>query len=134
MRDGRTHPVRGSKETPSLSAFLARNHASIVVLSGNAQGSEFGLEREQLTVGRGPGVDITVDDPTVSMQHAVLEFSRDGFRIRDLGSTNGISVNGSPTQASTLKHGDCFQIGEVKFQLVVEPREAEPPVYSVPDC
>jgi pSer/pThr/pTyr-binding forkhead associated (FHA) protein len=103
------------------------------MLSGSAQGSEFTLDREQLSVGRGPGVDIAIEDPTVSKQHASIEFSGEGFRIRDLGSTNGISVNGAPSRASSLKHGDCFQVGDVKFQLVVEPCEAEPPVYSVPE-
>lgn len=84
-------------------------------------------------MGRGPGVDIAIDDPTVSMQHASLEFSGDGFRIRDLGSTNGITVNDAPTRSSGLKHGDCFRIGDVEFQLVVETRETEPRVYSMPD-
>ena len=133
MRDGRTHRVRNSGKTPSLPAFLARNRACIVMLSGRGQGSEFELDREHLSVGRGPGVDIAIDDPTVSMQHASLEFSGDGFRIRDLGSTNGITVNDAPTRSSSLKHGDCFRIGDVEFQLVVETREAEPRVYSVPD-
>jgi pSer/pThr/pTyr-binding forkhead associated (FHA) protein len=105
----------------------------VVLLSGSAKGSEFLLERERVSVGRGPGADIGVEDPTVSHAHATLEFSGDGFRIRDLGSTNGISVNGSPTQASDLKHGDRFQIGDVEFQLVVEACEAEPRVYSVPE-
>ena len=133
MRDGRTRRNRSASKTPSLAAFLARNRACVVVLCGSAQGSEFALDREHLSVGRGPGVDIAIEDPTVSMQHAIFEFSGDGFRIRDLGSTNGISVNGAPTRASSLKHGDCFQVGDVKFQLVVEPCEAEPPVYSVPE-
>jgi pSer/pThr/pTyr-binding forkhead associated (FHA) protein len=131
MRDGRTHKVRNSSKAPSLSAFLARHRACIVVLSGDAQGSEFALDREHLSLGRGPRVDVIIDDPTVSMQHALLEFSGDGFRIRDLGSTNGTSVNGAPTRASSLKHGDRFRIGDVELQLVIEPREAEPPVYSV---
>ena len=133
MRDGRTRRVRGSGRTSSLSAYLVRNRACIVMLSGGAEGSEFLLERERVRMGRGPGVDVAVEDPTVSQEHATLEFSGDGFRIRDLGSTNGISVNGSPTQASDLKHGDRFQIGDVEFQLVVETRAAEPRVYSVPE-
>lgn len=133
MRDGRTRRVRGSGKASSFSAYLARNRACIVLLSGSAKGSEFLLERERLSLGRGPGVDIGVDDPTVSHAHATLEFSGEGFRIRDLGSTNGISVNGSPAQASDLKHGDRFRIGDVEFQLVVEAREAEPRVYAVPE-
>ena len=67
----------------------------------------------------------------MSRQHAALEFAGEGFRIRDLGSTNGIAVNGAAVPSADLAHRDRFEVGGHVFQLVVEKREPAPPVYDL---
>ena len=60
------------------------------------------LQKEQLDIGRDPGADIVLSDPNVSSRHARL-FVRDGkVIIRDLGSTNGTTINGRPLQRPML--------------------------------
>ena len=108
--------------------FLAQHRAAISIVSGPEAGSEYTrgeyvLEWESASLGRGPGVDFAIDDPNMSRKHAVLELVGNGFQIRDLGSTNGILVNGSLVQIAELKHGDRFELGEHTFEYSVETLE-----------
>ena len=108
--------------------FLAQHRAAISIVSGPAAGSEYTqgeyvLEWDSVSLGRGPGVDFAIDDPCMSRKHAMLELRGDGFQIRDLGSTNGILVNGSLVQTTELKHGDRFELGEHTFEYSVEALE-----------
>jgi pSer/pThr/pTyr-binding forkhead associated (FHA) protein len=132
MRDGHTQRLKRAGQAGGIEHFLTRFQAKVVIVSGRRAGDELSLDRERLTFGRGPGVDVAFDDPTMSRQHAVVEYSRNGFRIRDLGSTNGTVVNGSAAQAADLKHGDAFQIGSVRFQLVIEEIEPAAEAYELP--
>ncbi len=130
MKDGRTRRVsqeRGARRD----AFLATHTASILYASGAHAGSEIALERERIRLGRGSGVDVLIDDASVSHEHAALELTPTGYRIRDLGSTNGIRLNGAKVTAAVLKHGDRVVLGSVEFCYVVEPRKGTPPTHSV---
>jgi pSer/pThr/pTyr-binding forkhead associated (FHA) protein len=113
------------------SAFLATHIASILYASGPHSGSEIVLEAERISLGRGAGVDVLVDDASVSHEHAALELTATGYRIRDLGSTNGICLNGARVTAAELKHGDRLVLGSVEFCYVVEPRKSAPPTHAV---
>src|SRR5262249_7911722 len=50
--------------------------------------------KRRLVIGRAPDCDIVLPHPTVSRYHALLEQTRDGLRLRDLASINGIHVGG----------------------------------------
>ena len=99
MKDGRTRKLE-LHETGRKAGFLATHSAAIVFAAGPLGGSELPLEKERVTLGRGAGVDVMLDDASVSHQHAALELAGAGFRIRDLGSTNGVRVNGSRVAGS----------------------------------
>jgi pSer/pThr/pTyr-binding forkhead associated (FHA) protein len=71
-------------------------------------------------------------NPLMSRQHVAIDFVENGFRISDLASTNGLLVNGKPVQACDIDHGDRFEIGGQKFQLVIEERDDEPDTYELP--
>lgn len=132
MRDGRTRKLRQPAKNGGMREFLQSFQAKVVVVSGRSAGEEFVLDRERLTLGRGPGVDVAFDDPAMSRQHASIEYSgEEEFRIRDLGSTNGLRVNGKPVDAGDLKHGDVVEIGALGLQLVIEEREQTPEVYEL---
>jgi pSer/pThr/pTyr-binding forkhead associated (FHA) protein len=77
-------------------------------------------------------VDIVLTDSAMSRQHAAIDYSDDGFRIQDLGSTNGLLLDEQPVQVGTLTHGSRFEIGGHVFQLVIEEREEAPEVYELP--
>lgn len=63
------------------------------------------------TVGRLPGGSLVLSDENVSRSHAVIELGQGGWVLRDLGSTNGTTVNGAAVGESPLRHGDHIVFG-----------------------
>jgi pSer/pThr/pTyr-binding forkhead associated (FHA) protein len=131
MRDGKTRKRRSAAGTPPVQEFLEHFAVRVMIVSGPGAGTGFEIDRERVIVGRGPGVDRAFDDPDMSRQHAVIEFHGTGFRLRDLGSTNGTLINGAAVQSAELHHGDRFEIGGRRFVLAIEEREREPETYEL---
>ncbi|MEV4628147.1 FHA domain-containing protein [Micromonospora sp. NPDC049523] len=74
------------------------------------------LSAELLTIGRAPTNELAIDSKKVSRLHAVVERYPSGWAIRDLGSTNGTTVNGSPLRRSQILHdGDRVEIGPARL-------------------
>jgi hypothetical protein len=77
----------------------------------------YGIEKPVVNIGRQLTNDIIVEDKRVSRYHAQIKYQSNGqFVIFDLGSTNGITVNGVPhLRQHTLRSGDRFTIGSYDF-------------------
>ena len=133
MQDGHTVKRQAQTGPGGLTGFLERYEATLVVVRGSLAGEEYALDRDKLVLGRGPGVDFAFDDSEMSSQHAAIEFSGECFRVSDLGSTNGLFVNGKPIHVKDLKSGDRIELGRHLFQFRLEVRPREPRVYLVPD-
>ncbi len=69
------------------------------------------LGGDDCVIGRGPDCDWVVNGKQVSRNHARLVHSGDGYVIEDLGSTNGVCVNGVKIQRHELCHGDEIGLG-----------------------
>ncbi|MDQ3530139.1 MAG: FHA domain-containing protein, partial [Actinomycetota bacterium] len=69
--------------------------------------------RGTATIGRLPECEVTLDDASVSRRHARVERNGDGWSITDLGSTNGVKVNGESVRSATLRDGDRLQLGSL---------------------
>ncbi len=68
------------------------------------------------TVGRGRQADVIVDDASLSRLHARMAVDQDGqLSIDDLGSTNGIFVNGAEQLSAYLTLGDTVRFGRVEY-------------------
>jgi pSer/pThr/pTyr-binding forkhead associated (FHA) protein len=121
MRDGYTRRLdRAESDQKSFEEYARRWAASLTIVSGGAEGSEYLIERPELTIGRGPEADLSFDDRTMSREHAVIEFAGAGYRVRDLASMNGVFLNGSEVKVGDLKSGDRIQVGQHVFQFVLE--------------
>jgi predicted component of type VI protein secretion system len=75
---------------------------------------------EGAVLGRSRDSDVVIDDPNVSRHHAEVRPSGGSWIVNDLGSTNGIKLNGRRvTGAQSLKRGDVIEIGtsQVTFEL-----------------
>jgi ABC transport system ATP-binding/permease protein len=71
-----------------------------------------------MVVGRVAGVDIQLEDDSVSRRHAELEVKGREVVLRDLGSANGTAVNGGPvSEDQVLKTGDIIQFGVVEMSF-----------------
>jgi pSer/pThr/pTyr-binding forkhead associated (FHA) protein len=128
-----TRRMESEATSNSNEDFLAKHRATLVIVSGDAAGVERSLDSPVIVVGRGPDVDISFDDDAMSRSHAAFELIEGGFRIRDLGSTNGVILNGGRTQTAELKHGDRLMLGRMIFTYLVEQRRSEPRTYVLPE-
>src|SRR5271170_3070660 len=79
------------------------------------------------SIGRNPTSDLQLADPEVSKDHAVVEPTRQGFRIRDLDSSNGTFVNQRRVQQRSLTSGDEILVGSTRIHFRGdEARETSP--------
>jgi len=77
------------------------------------------LEEDEFTIGRSFQSDLPLVDNSVSRQHAMLISGVDGYRIRDLGSTNGTLVNETLIDEDCLlRSGDTVHIGSFLFRFL----------------
>ena len=72
-------------------------------------------------LGRSREADVVVDDPNVSRKHAEVRPSGGSWIVRDLGSTNGVKVNGRRIQGpQSLKRGDVIELGTARVTFELE--------------
>lgn len=84
--------------------------------AGQAGQKVYRIEKPVINIGRQLANDIIVEDKRVSRYHAQIKYQNDQFVLFDLGSTNGITVNGIPhLRQHTLRSGDRFTIGSYDF-------------------
>jgi pSer/pThr/pTyr-binding forkhead associated (FHA) protein len=72
------------------------------------------------TIGRSRDCDIVLDDTGISRRHAEIRPSGEGWTVTDLGSTNGLQLNGRTVRgAHPLQAGDRVELGstEIVFEL-----------------
>jgi hypothetical protein len=79
------------------------------------------LGSDGATLGRSREADIVLDDANVSRKHAEVRPSGGSWIVRDLGSTNGVKVNGRRIQrAQSLKQGDVIELGTSRATFELE--------------
>ena len=89
---------------------------------------------DQLIVGRDPACDVTHEDDLLSRRHAEFVVSADTVTVRDLGSRNGIYVNGLKTAERPIYPGDVVQIGPLRILYAHHVQSGgNLPEYVVPD-
>lgn len=72
----------------------------------------------QAVIGRMPGCDVQLDDPSVSRRHARISKATNGWLVEDLGSTNGVMVNGTSVDREYLRGGEDLELGNVRLRFV----------------
>src|SRR5262245_29319580 len=98
----------------------------------------YDLDQAVIRIGRVPGMDIQIDDVSISRRQAEIQREGDGWVVRDIGSSNGTFVNGERLAGDrALKAGDEISIGQ--FSLFFErglgsfqPRQREAPTKEAP--
>ena len=78
------------------------------------------LSGSRLLIGRSRDCDITVEDPNVSRRHAELRNEDGRWVVSDLGSTNGVKVNGRRVERAALEPGDELVFGLVRLRFELE--------------
>jgi hypothetical protein len=83
------------------------------VVKGIADFQVYPLDGEA-RIGRASECDVTLNDPSVSRAHALVDIAGAEPTVRDLGSTNGTFVNGVRIQSRALHDGDELRFGNTK--------------------
>lgn len=86
----------------------------------NGNSKIFALEGDEVRVGKLKGMDICLEETTVSRMHCRLVRLRKGWEIHDANSTNGTFVNGRRIRRKLLKPGDEITIGRARMRYLVE--------------
>ena len=82
-----------------------------------AEGPSILLDKPILLIGRDPECDIQIDSRKISRRHCCIAQVNDYLVVRDLGSTNGIRINGMRVQEGILKAKDELTIGGNLYRL-----------------
>lgn len=86
---------------------------------GSLQAGDEIVVRKRQIVGRSTKSNITLDDPSVSGQHAVIEPGGGRWHVQDLRSTNGTFVNGDQVIGITaFENGDILQFGRIQLRVM----------------
>lgn len=101
--------VRGAV-APATSTAPSARHPLVDI-----DGQRYLLTGERTVIGRGSEADIIVDDPGVSRLHLEIRVTPDGIIATDLGSTNGLFVEGHQVPAATLLDGNTLTIGRTRI-------------------
>ncbi len=80
-------------------------------------------------IGRAYSSALILDDPHVDPEHALLETDETGrIRVRDLGSLNGLQVDGRPTPSTVLRSGQVLSLGTSRVRVVLAGSSVAPAV------
>ncbi len=103
----------------------ARSAIALEIIEGTAPRRELLLGARPYTIGRDDANDIVIRDKSVSRFHARLDPAERGARITDLGSANGVRINGARVETATVEPGDLIALSErVLLRLVEVPAMA----------
>lgn len=98
--------------------------ATLTVLSGPEVGRSIPLTAGSYTVGRDSGCDIVIDDKMVSKKHARLEVA-DGVDVIDLGSANGVEVDGGIVARLHITETETVRLGDTDIKIALHESVAE---------
>lgn len=90
------------------------------VVNSSMSGQEFPIPEHPVIVGRSSGCDIVIADQSISRQHVRAEIKDGKCVLKDLGSHNGIYLNGSSTRTAELKPGERFELGDIAIEFRAE--------------
>jgi len=98
------------------------------ILSGISEGKSFELAEDHITIGRALDNMLRFADGTVSHHHAVFVLDGEGYKLRDLNSTNGTRINGLRTTEMMLHDGDQIRMGSVEMRYEAAAKKASQPL------
>lgn len=92
--------------------------AKLIVVSGKSAGKAIGLKQGKLLIGRADECDVRPLGEEVSRRHCLLEMVDESLTVKDLGSRNGTSVNGTMTSGRVvLADGDIVRVGPLELRV-----------------
>ena len=101
-------PLPGNNDARGYNGGLNAQGAQLSIIY---QGEKVGVSKDRFVIGRGKqSSDLTLKDPNVSRQHAMIEYQNGVYFMVDMGSTNGVEYNGQRIARKQIAEGDVFRI------------------------
>lgn len=117
--------TRPDDDPPGLSPLV------LAVVAGPDAGATAAIGTTTIAVGRDPGADLPLTDAAASRRHATVTPAAAGLTVADIGSTNGVFVDGRPAaEAGAATTGSVIRLGDSVLQVQLT---AEPPGGFRPD-
>jgi hypothetical protein len=100
-------------------ATIREMRGELEFVSGPLVGQTIGLDRDVTTIGSTAGNTVLLTDTGVSRKHLGIKRVDGGYELADLGSTNGVYVNGEKVARRKLEVGDVIRVGttEIVFRI-----------------
>jgi len=97
---------------------------ALIIVQGEEPGRVIAIEKSRITLGRAD-CDVSLKDPELSRQHALISIHGMNARLEDLGSTNGTFVDGERIESAELSDRSEFRIGFHEFVFVMRDQDVE---------
>jgi predicted component of type VI protein secretion system len=95
-----------------------RVHTYLLLKGGGQAERVIVWDSQDVSVGRSSENDIAIDDAALSRKHAQFYRADGGWAIKDLGTSNGTTVNGETVHTRVLQSKDVVRFGEIEIQFV----------------
>jgi pSer/pThr/pTyr-binding forkhead associated (FHA) protein len=107
-------------ETPDDDPSAGALHAGLIVERGGRVERVVAWDTASLLVGRAPECSLVLGGSGVSRRHAELTREAGAHAVRDLGSANGVYVNGTRVETVSLTQGDVIRIDDYALTFVLD--------------
>lgn len=106
--------------------------AALVHVRSDGQQHPVPLKPGRILIGRQDDCQIRIPSAQVSRHHCEIVTGESGVRVRDLGSSNGTTVNGQRVEDAPLRAGDVVAVGPMLFVVRIdgEPAQIDPEALS----
>jgi pSer/pThr/pTyr-binding forkhead associated (FHA) protein len=98
----------------------------LLCIKGPLEGKRFVIARSSMVIGRDDGLDLTIPDGSVSRRHAEIVLGPEKAEVKDLGSRNGVFVNGARVASSSIRPGDTLRVHKSLFVVEEIPPRPQP--------
>jgi len=113
--------IASIRDVPISSSNQEKACLVVIYPTGPMLRGQYLLSRSEYLIGRSPECDIIVDRQPVSRRHARLKRNKHHWTVQDLGSTNGLFIDGSrlePSGPHRLNDGDQLRVGDTIFKFL----------------
>ncbi len=126
--DETPHPIAFDEKTIVMSALPEQVLSPRLVLTTETGDTKtFPVDKARYFIGRSEDADISLQDPSVSRQHGMIEKQANGYYVKNLSQTNPIFLNDEAVVETRLFSGDNLRIGPFFLTFISDwPEDAKP--------
>jgi predicted component of type VI protein secretion system len=119
LHEATDHSIEAARDAryPGSSTAWIEDKVVNTHLVSLERGPDITFKHPMLVLGRDPRCDARLDSPLVSRKHCCIILSESDVIVRDLGSLNGIRINGRKVTTGKLQPGDELSIGDLRYRL-----------------